>query len=219
MKIIAGWSWRGWTCSWDNQPSRGNEAPYGKCLWRWIHQRRRKSCWNHEAWSNGHGYNFSPFSVPVLSGGATLAPALHLLLFLLLPHLLLHLVHLLLHLRNLLLHLVRPLLHHASLLLHLIQGRLFLPFYSHISHFLSHFSHPQHSRMWKDERKRCKRRHFFRFWNFGFSLEWRMLCKAHLLMFPKIEYLKYLSCFICFNSSFNMLTCTNIWIKFCLKLH
>jgi len=80
------------------------------------------------------------FEVPVLSGGATLAPALHLLLFLLLPHLLLHLPHLLLHLRHLLLHLVH-------LPLRLIQGRFVLPFYSHISHFLSNFSHLQHSRM------------------------------------------------------------------------
>ena len=94
-----------------------------------------------------------PPSVPVLSGGATLAPVLHLLLFLLLPHLLLHLPHLLLHLRHLLHHLVH-------LPLRLIQGRFVLPFYSHISHFLSNFSHLQHSRIWKDERRR--KRHFCR---------------------------------------------------------
>lgn len=87
------------------------------------------------------------FEVPVLSGGAILAPGLYLVVLALLPHLL-HLLPHLLHLLHLLPHLLHH-LHHLPHLLHLlpqivlhmlihlvhhipklIQVGLFLPFYS-----------------------------------------------------------------------------------------
>ena len=104
-------------------------------------------------------------SVPVLSGGAILAPGLYLVVLALLPHLLHllpHLLHLLHHLPHLLhlLHLLPQIVLH--MLIHLvdhipklIQVGLFLPFYSCSAPNLT-ISNPKSSRKWNDRRHTYK---------------------------------------------------------------
>ena len=101
-------------------------------------------------------------SVPVLSGGAILAPGLYLVVLAFLPHLLLllhHPLHLLHHLPHLLQLLPQIVLHMLILLVDhipkLIQVGLFLPFYSCSAPNLT-ISNPKSSRKWNDRRHTYK---------------------------------------------------------------